>query len=156
MPQISASEDMPYDARTLYDLAMDTQSHPQMIKQIQAVRVRPIDENSHEAEVIARISFASLKYTCSVKGVPAESIAIRAIRGDFNRLSADIRFEPLDNGHTRVSCTLDFDLGWKNKLAKIFMNQYKDSILAGLRKYAAENLPKPATATAPPIDPAAP
>ncbi len=109
MTHISRSALVPYPVEAMFDLVDDVEAYPEFLPWCRGAEVLSRDED----EVRARLDIAKGRFQRSFATVNRrlrpKLIEMRLLEGPFRHLQGVWRFEPLDEGASKISLDLDFE-----------------------------------------------
>lgn len=112
MPTHAETKTLPFTADQMLNLVADVTKYPEFLPWCSAARVRYEDQNHDRfyADLVVGYKMISERFGSRVLvDRTAKTIDVDYISGPMKHLMNHWRFEPLDNGHTVVHFTLDFE-----------------------------------------------
>jgi coenzyme Q-binding protein COQ10 len=115
MPAIETTKVLPYRAERLFDLVLDMRSYPEFVPHCRDVRVLshrvvPPSKTIIVSRMIVGFSLLHVGYTNrTIADADARRISVDAIDGPLRRLNAFWSFEPLEEEHTRVNFSVEYE-----------------------------------------------
>jgi len=153
MEQLRFREILPYSAKDLHDLVMDAARYREFSHYIKRVDVSDLGRGKKHVEVLIgtpRLPVA-IRYGCELESLPPHTIKAIATKSPFKEMRGELTFRTLPNGHTEVSCLLEYETGW-NPIAMAAAKVMKVSIeegIAAAKDYLATRLTPVGTPAAP-------
>ncbi len=110
MRRVHRSERVPYAPEQMFDLVNDVESYPEFLPWCRAARIERKEGDSVVASL--DVGIGGIHKSFKTRNTPSRprSIAMELVSGPFRRLSGGWRFEPLPNGGTEVTLSLDFEV----------------------------------------------
>lgn len=140
MPVINKSHIIPYTTEQMYALVNAIEQYPQFIPWCVGSEVLL----SNDDEIHARLDFekggVSKSFATVNRLSPHKMIEIRLLDGPFKHLEGYWRFDPLDNGGSRVTLDLNFEFATKvvGMMVGPFFQQIASSLVDAFTERAYE------------------
>lgn len=112
MPVVLVARVVPGAPESAYALAKDMESYPEFMKDVVSLRVVRREGNVQWSEWVGRLQGKHLRWVEEdTFDDAAMTISYRQTEGDLKKFEGKWQFVPEPGGGTRVSLSVDFDLG---------------------------------------------
>ena len=114
MPQHKQSMILPYKPEEVFELVSDIESYPSFVKWITALRKSDVRQDGDKHACIGEAVVAFKGFTQSfstrvVSDASAKRVDVSLVRGPLKYLDNAWRFEPVEDGKTKVHFSVDYD-----------------------------------------------
>lgn len=109
MSSISRQAVVPYTPQEMFDLVNDVESYPRFLPGCRSAAVLERGEDEVKASVELAKGAVRKSFTTRNRLQRHKMIEMRLVEGPFRQLEGFWRFDPLEDGRTRVALDLDFE-----------------------------------------------
>lgn len=127
-----------------YHLAQDMESYPKFMKDVISLKVLERDGCVQVSEWVGRLQGKPLRWTeRDAFDDERHTITYHQIAGDLKKFEGQWRFEPAGQGQTRISLSVDFDLGIPmisgllDPVARLVVKRNCEDMLAAMQRQLA-------------------
>ncbi len=127
-----------------YRLAQDMESYPKFMKDVISLKVIERDGSIQVSEWVGRLQGKPLRWTERDEfDDERHTITYHQIAGDLKKFEGQWRFEPEGQGQTRISLSVDFDLGIPmisgllDPVARLVVKRNCEDMLAAMQRQLA-------------------
>lgn len=125
MRSIRRSARVPYTAAQMFDLVNDVEAYPQFLHWCRGARIERRDGATIEAVLDIGISGIHKSFRTRNTLQAPDAIEIELVSGPFRRLDGKWAFEDLDDGGSKVSLLLEFEVV-ASPLSMIFSTVFEE------------------------------
>lgn len=122
-----------FSTKQLFLLVKDIEKYPEFLPWCSAARVDNVGDNELRAELVIKFSMIRENYVSKVIFSSPESenddcfVDVEAIEGPFKYLKNSWKFEPDENGRTKITFSISFEFQSK-LLQKMIGSMFEDAL----------------------------
>lgn len=108
MPSFLEKKILPFSSQQVFELVTDIEAYPRFIEGCQDIRVLSQTQEAIVAQVKAGLGPFSETYECEIKSEPYSWVRVDYIKGPFQHLCNEWRFQEISSHQTQVDFYIDF------------------------------------------------